>query len=120
MDKATEMSTNEANEITLRQAQTIVDQWISTIGVRYFSPLTNMAILTEETGEVARIMARKYGDQSFKPGEKCELADELADVLWVLMAIANQTDVDLTDALRKNIEKKTTRDADRHRNNPKL
>ena len=107
-------------EVTLHQAQEIVDQWIKTIGVRYFSPLTNMAILTEEVGEVARIMARRYGDQSFKEGEKGTLGDELADVLWVLMAIANQTDVDLTEALARNIEKKTKRDKERHRNNEKL
>ena len=107
-------------ELTLRQAQEIVDQWIKTIGVRYFSPLTNMAILTEEVGEVARIMARRYGDQSFKEGEKDTLGDELADVLWVLMAIANQTDVNLTEALARNIEKKTKRDKERHRNNEKL
>lgn len=107
-------------EVTLRQAQEIVDQWIKTIGVRYFSPLTNMAILTEEVGEVARIMARRYGDQSFKEGEKDTLGDELADVLWVLMAIANQTDVNLTEALARNIEKKTKRDKERHLNNEKL
>ena len=107
-------------EVTLLQAQEIVDQWIKTIGVRYFSPLTNMAILTEEVGEVARIMARRYGDQSFKEGEKDTLGDELADVLWVLMAIANQTDVDLTEALARNIEKKTKRDKERHHNNEKL
>ena len=107
-------------EVTLHQAQEIVDQWIKTIGVRYFSPLTNMAILTEEVGEVARIMARRYGDQSFKEGEKGTLGDELADVLWVLMAIANQTDVDLTEALARNIEKKTKRDKERHHNNEKL
>ena len=107
-------------EVTLRQAQEIVDQWIKTIGVRYFSPLTNMAILTEEVGEVARIMARRYGDQSFKEGEKDTLGDELADVLWVLMAIANQTDVNLTEALARNIEKKTKRDKERPRNNEKL
>lgn len=107
-------------EVTLRQAQEIVDQWIKTIGVRYFSPLTNMAVLTEEVGEVARIMARRYGDQSFKEGEKDTLGDELADVLWVLMAIANQTGVNLTDAFAKNIEKKTMRDKERHQNNDKL
>lgn len=107
-------------EVTLRQAQEIVDQWIKTIGVRYFSPLTNMAVLTEEVGEVARIMARRYGDQSFKEGEKDTLGDELADVLWVLMAIANQTGVDLTEALARNIEKKTKRDKERHHNNEKL
>ena len=108
------------DDLTLRQAQAIVDAWITTVGVRYFSPLTNMAVLTEEVGEVARIMARKYGDQSFKPGEKDSLADELADVLWVVMAIANQTGVDLTQALRENIEKKSLRDAQRHKNNDKL
>lgn len=107
-------------DISLREAQRLVDGWIRTYGVRYFSPLTNMAMLTEEVGEVARVMARTYGDQSAKPGDVRELSDELADVLWVLMAIANQTGVDLTDALRRNLEKKTARDADRHRNNPKL
>lgn len=107
-------------DITIAQAQEAVDQWIRTIGVRYFSPLTNMAILTEEVGEVARVMARQHGDQSAKPSERLDLADELADVLWVLMAIANQTGVDLTEALARNIEKKTARDASRHRDNPKL
>jgi len=114
------MYDNEQNNITLRRAQAIVDEWITTVGVRYFSPLTNMAILTEETGEVARIMARTYGDQSFKPGEKSELSDELADVLWVLMAIANQTGVDMTAAFERNLEKKTKRDKERHKNNSKL
>lgn len=109
-----------SENVTLRQAQKIVDDWITTIGVRYFSPLTNMAVLMEEVGEVARIMSRRYGDQSFKPGEKDDLSDELADVMWVLMAIANQTGVDLTDALQRNIEKKTTRDAIRHKENDKL
>ena len=94
--------------------------WIHTYGVRYFSELTNMAVLTEEVGEMARIMARKYGDQSFKEGEKDSLGDEMADVLWVLLCIANQTGTDLTEELRRNIEKKTRRDKDRHRNNPKL
>lgn len=108
------------DDVTLRQAQKIVDDWITTIGVRYFSPLTNMAVLMEEVGEVARIMSRRYGDQSFKPGEKDDLSDELADVMWVLMAIANQTGVDLTEALQRNIEKKTTRDATRHKENDKL
>ena len=108
------------DDVTLRQAQKIVDDWITTIGVRYFSPLTNMAVLMEEVGEVARIMSRRYGDQSFKPGEKDDLSDELADVMWVLMAIANQTGVDLTEALHRNIEKKTTRDAIRHKENDKL
>lgn len=108
------------DDVTLRQAQKIVDDWITTVGVRYFSPLTNMTVLMEEVGEVARIMSRRYGDQSFKPGEKDDLSDELADVMWVLMAIANQTGVDLTEALHRNIEKKTTRDATRHKENDKL
>lgn len=106
--------------MTLEEAQQAVDQWIRTYGVRYFSELTNMAVLTEEVGELARVMARKYGDQSFKEGEKDNLADEMADVLWVLMCLANQTGVDLTDAFRRNLEKKTRRDKDRHKNNPKL
>ena len=108
------------DDVTLRQAQKIVDDWITTVGVRYFSPLTNMAVMMEEVGEVARIMSRRYGDQSFKPGEKDDLSDELADVMWVLMAIANQTGVDLTEALHRNIEKKTTRDATRHKEIYKL
>lgn len=108
------------SEITIREAQQLVDRWIKEYGVRYFSELTNMAILTEEVGEMARIMARKYGDQSFKEGEKSDLGDEMADVLWVLLCIANQTGVDLTAELRKNIEKKTKRDKDRHKNNQKL
>lgn len=108
------------NDITLREAQRLVDEWIHTYGVRYFSELTNMAVLTEEVGEMARIMARKNGDQSFKEGEKDSLGDEMADVLWVLLCIANQTGTDLTEELRRNIEKKTRRDKDRHRNNPKL
>ncbi|WP_455673334.1 nucleotide pyrophosphohydrolase [Phocaeicola sp.] len=106
--------------MTLEEAQKEVDGWIKTYGVRYFSELTNMAVLTEEVGELARIMARKYGDQSFKEGEKCNLADEMADVLWVLICLANQTGVDLTEAFRRNMEKKTNRDKDRHKNNPKL
>ena len=107
--------------MTLREAQDQVDGWIKTTGVRYFSELTNMAILTEEVGELARIMARKYGDQSFKESDKGrELGDEMADVLWVLICLANQTGVDLTTALEKNFEKKTTRDTERHRDNPKL
>lgn len=106
--------------MTIKEAQQQVDEWIKNYGVRYFSELTNMAILTEEVGEVARVMARTYGDQSCKPGENKELADELADVLWVLMCIANQTGIDLTEALQRNIEKKTQRDKDRHKNNPKL
>jgi len=109
------------NELTIKQAQHQVDQWIKTIGVRYFSELTNMAILTEEVGELARIMARKYGDQSFKAGETAEnMADEMADVLWVLICLANQTGVDLDEAFRRNIEKKTLRDGNRHHDNPKL
>ena len=110
----------EKKDITIREAQEMVDNWIKTYGVRYFSELTNLAVLTEEVGELARIMARKYGDQSFKEGEKHDLGDEMADVLWVLMCLANQTGVDLTEALKKNIEKKTTRDKNRHINNNKL
>ncbi len=106
--------------MTIEEAQRQVDEWIKTYGVRYFSELTNMAILTEEVGEVARIMARSYGDQSTKPGEKTNLADELADVMWVLICIANQTGIDLTEAFLRNLEKKTARDKDRHVNNPKL
>ncbi len=107
--------------MTIEEAQNKVDEWIKTYGVRYFSPLTNMAILTEEVGEVARVMARTYGDQSCKPSdENKNLADELADVMWVLMCIANQTGVDLTDAFVKNLEKKTLRDSHRHKDNPKL
>lgn len=106
--------------MTLEEAQKTVDNWIKTYGVRYFSELTNMAVLTEEVGELARIMARTYGNQSFKEGEKHDLADEMADVLWVLICLANQTGVDLTEAFRKNLEKKTSRDKDRHKNNPKL
>ena len=108
------------NDITIREAQQLVDQWIRQYGVRYFSELTNMACLTEEVGELARIMARKYGDQSFKQGEEQDPADEMADVLWVLMCLANQTGVDITEALRKNLEKKTSRDKTRHINNEKL
>ena len=110
----------ENKEITIREAQKMVDDWIKTYGVRYFSELTNMAVLTEEVGELARIMARKYGDQSFKEGEKHDIGDEMADVLWVLMCLANQTGVDLTEALKKNLEKKTKRDKERHWNNNKL
>lgn len=106
--------------MTLQEAQTAVDQWIKTYGVRYFSELTNMAILTEEVGELARVMVRKYGEQSFKAGEKENLADEMADVLWVLLCLANQTGVDLTQALEANLCKKTQRDKNRHHNNPKL
>jgi NTP pyrophosphatase (non-canonical NTP hydrolase) len=107
-------------EYTLSEVQGIVDDWIKTYGVRYFSPLTNMAVLTEEVGEVARIMARTYGDQSFKAGEKSDLGDELADLLWVVVAIANQTGVNLTEAFSRNLQKKTERDRLRHLNNPKL
>ena len=106
--------------MTLEEAQKEVDRWIKTYGVRYFSELTNMAVLTEEVGELARVMARKYGDQSIKQGEKDNLADEMADVLWVLICLANQTGVNLTEAFRQNLEKKTNRDKDRHKNNPKL
>ncbi len=106
--------------MTLEEAQKTVDQWIKEYGVRYFSELTNMAVLTEEVGELAKIMARKYGDQSFKAGENTDLGDEMADVLWVLICLANQTGVDLTEAFHKNLEKKTKRDKDRHKNNPKL
>ena len=108
-------------EMTIREAQETVDNWIKTVGVRYFNELTNMAILTEEVGEVARIIARTYGEQSFKESDKKhDLADEMADVLWVLLCLANQTGVDLTEAFRKNLEKKTTRDTERHKNNEKL
>jgi len=107
--------------MTIEDAQKKVDEWIKTYGVRYFSELTNMAILTEEVGEVARIVARKYGDQSFKETDKDkDLADEMADVLWVLICLANQTGINLTKALEKNIEKKTNRDKERHKNNIKL
>ncbi|HPE75316.1 MAG TPA: nucleotide pyrophosphohydrolase [Draconibacterium sp.] len=108
-------------EITISEAQKMVDGWIKTIGVRYFNELTNMTILTEEVGELARIMARKYGDQSFKKSdEKYELGDEMADVLWVLICLANQTGIDLNEAFLKNMEKKTLRDKERHANNEKL
>lgn len=106
--------------MTLRETQERVDAWIKTYGVRYFSELTNMACLTEEVGELARIMARRYGDQSFKEGEKQDPAEEMADVLWVLICLANQTGVDLTEALEKSFQKKTNRDKERHKNNPKL
>lgn len=108
-------------EITLKEAQHLVDHWIKTYGVRYFNELTNMVILTEEVGEVARLIARTYGEQSFKESDKHkDLGDEMADVLWVLICLANQTGIDLTDAFRKNIEKKTNRDKERHINNQKL
>jgi NTP pyrophosphatase (non-canonical NTP hydrolase) len=110
-----------SNELTLQQAQQQVDEWVKTIGVRYFSELTNMAILTEEVGELARIMARTYGDQSFKKSDlNKNLADEMADVLWVLICMANQTGVNLTVAFEKNMQKKTERDATRHKENEKL
>lgn len=109
------------SEISISQAQKMVDEWINTIGVRYFSELTNMTILTEEVGELARIIARKYGDQSFKKtDETYEMADEMADVLWVLICLANQTGVNLSDAFLKNMKKKTNRDKARHQNNQKL
>jgi NTP pyrophosphatase (non-canonical NTP hydrolase) len=107
--------------MTLNEAQAQVDQWIKTVGVRYFSELTNMAMLTEEVGEVARIIARRYGEQSEKESDKQkDLGDEMADVLFVLICLANQTGVNLTEALNKNLEKKSIRDAERHQNNPKL
>jgi NTP pyrophosphatase (non-canonical NTP hydrolase) len=108
-------------QITLSEAQQQVDNWIKTIGVRYFSELTNLGILMEEVGELSRLMVRKYGEQSFKESDKGkELADEMADILWVLLCLANQTGVDLTDAFQKNLEKKTQRDRERHRDNPKM
>ena len=106
--------------MTIEEAHKAVDQWIKTYGVRYFSELTNMACLTEEVGELARAMARTYGDQSFKQGEKPNIGEEMADILWVLICLANQTGVDLTTELQKSFDKKTARDKDRHRNNPKL
>jgi len=106
--------------MTIQEAQEKVDQWIKTYGVRYFNELTNMAVLTEEVGELARIMARKYGEQSFKEGENQDPAEEMADILWVLICLANQTGVDLTKALEASLEKKTRRDKDRHKNNIKL
>jgi NTP pyrophosphatase (non-canonical NTP hydrolase) len=108
-------------DITIAQAQELVDNWIKTVGVRYFNELTNMTILMEEVGELARIMSRTYGEQSFKESDKGkDLGDEMADVLWVLICLANQTGVDLTEAMRKNFDKKNIRDLDRHRNNEKL
>lgn len=106
--------------MTIEEAQQAVDKWIKESGVRYFSELTNMACLTEEVGELARVMARTYGDQSFKEGEKANLGEEMADVLWVLLCLANQTGVNLTEELYKSFDKKTKRDKDRHKNNPKL
>lgn len=108
-------------DITIRNAQQQVDEWINTVGVRYFNELTNLGILMEEVGELSRIMVRKYGEQSYKESDKHkDMADEMADVLWVLMCLANQTGVDLTDALQKNFEKKNIRDANRHKDNEKL
>jgi NTP pyrophosphatase (non-canonical NTP hydrolase) len=110
-----------ANKVTIPEAQSKVDQWIKTYGIRYFNELTNMAILTEEVGELARIIARRYGEQSEKESDKNkDLGDEMADVLWVLMCLANQTGVNLQEAFEKNMEKKTTRDGERHLNNPKI
>lgn len=106
--------------MTIAEAQEKVDDWIKTYGVRYFSELTNMACLTEEVGELARVIARKYGDQSFKPGEKANLGEEMADIFWVLCCLANQTGVNLTEEFQKSIEKKTKRDSTRHKNNKKL
>jgi NTP pyrophosphatase (non-canonical NTP hydrolase) len=109
------------NNLTIAEAQQTVDQWIKTVGVRYFNEMTNLGILMEEVGELSRIMVRTYGEQSFKNGESDkQLADEMADVLWVLICLANQTGVNLTDAFQKNMEKKTSRDAERHLNNKKL
>ena len=110
----------KSNVMTIKEAQATVDRWIKEYGVRYFSELTNMACLTEEVGELARIMARRYGDQSFKEGESHDPSEEMADILWVLICLANQTGVDLTEALKKSIEKKTNRDKLRHKKNPKL
>ena len=106
--------------MTIQETQEAVDKWIKQYGVRYFSELTNMACLTEEVGELARVIARSYGDQSFKQGEKPNLGEEMADVLWVLLCLANQTGVNLTEELQRSFEKKTSRDRDRHKNNPKL
>ena len=108
------------DELSIKEAQKLVDKWIHEYGVRYFSELTNMACLTEEVGELARVMARTYGDQSFKEGEKHNIGEEMADILWVLMCLANQTGVDLTEALQKSFDKKTKRDKDRHKQNKKL
>lgn len=114
------MDKDKSDELSIRGAQRMVDRWIKDYGVRYFSELTNMACLTEEVGELARVMARTYGDQSFKAGERRDLGEEMADVMWVLMCLANQTGVDLETAIRASLEKKTSRDADRHKNNAKL
>ena len=114
------MKEKQASSPTIAEAQQLVDDWIKTYGVRYFSELTNMACLTEEVGELARVMSRKYGDQSFKAGENTDPSEEMADVLWVLLCLANQTGTDLSEAFRRSLEKKTRRDATRHLNNPKL
>ena len=114
------MEEKQAFSPTLAEAQRLVEDWIKTYGVRYFSELTNMACLTEEVGELARVMSRKYGDQSFKAGENTDPSEEMADVLWVLLCLANQTGTDLSEAFRRSLEKKTKRDATRHLNNPKL
>ena len=114
------MEEKQAFSPTLAEAQRLVDDWIKTYGVRYFSELTNMACLTEEVGELARVMSRKYGDQSFKAGENTDPSEAMADVLWVLLCLANQTGTDLSEAFRQSLEKKTKRDATRHLNNPKL
>ena len=106
--------------MTIKEAQNYVDSWIKEYGVRYFSELTNMTVLTEEVGELARVMARKYGDQSFKEGEKDNMGEEIADIFWVLCCIANQTGLDITEEFKKSIEKKTQRDKDRHKKNQKL
>ena len=111
---------SKIQNMTIEEAQQAVDKWVKVYGVRYFSELTNIACLTEEVGELARVIARTYGDQSFKEGEKPNLGEEMADVLWVLLCLANQTGVNLTDELQKSFDKKTNRDKDRHRNNPKL
>ena len=111
---------SKTRTMTIQEAQKAVDKWIKENGVRYFSELTNMTCLTEEVGELARVMARTYGDQSFKEGEKSDLGEEMADVLWVLLCLANQTGVNLTEELQKSFDKKTKRDKDRHKNNPKL
>ena len=110
----------QQSSMTIREAQQRVDEWIRTYGVRYFNELTNMAVLTEEVGELARVMARKYGEQSFKPGENQDPSEEMADVLWVLICLANQTGIDLAKALEDSFEKKTRRDKTRHINNDKL
>lgn len=119
-DKPLPPSDEKGKAITIREAQEMVDKWVKTYGVRYFSELTNMACLTEEVGELARVIARQFGDQSFKPGEKPNLGEEMADILWVLICLANQTGIDLTEELQKSFQKKTKRDKLRHINNKKL